>query len=187
MKKVPYSVDKHQWRPSLIPGAIVLISTHNSENIPNIAPKSWLQMVSFDPPILMFSGTEGNPTENNILATGDFAINLVDSSQATKTYNCVEYYGEERIAKCGFTLTGARKIGSPLINECKAHLECRLSNTKKIGSGFVIFGEIVAASIWDKILDAPAEDRYKLLDQIVFLEEGRFSRIDTPYSIKKKP
>ncbi len=77
MKKVDYPVDKREWCPSLIPGPIVLISTYNSKKEPNIAPKSWVQMVSFDPPILMFSGSKGNKTEENILKTGCFAINFV--------------------------------------------------------------------------------------------------------------
>jgi hypothetical protein len=51
-----------------------------------------------------------------------------------------------------------------------------LSTPKKSGpalsSSVVIFGEIVAASIWDEILKASPDKRYELLDQIVFLEDG---------------
>jgi len=86
MKKVSFPVDKQKWHPSLIPGAIVLISSYNSEKELNIAPKSWIQMVSFEPSILMFSGTKGNITENNILETKCFGVNIVDSSLAAKTY-----------------------------------------------------------------------------------------------------
>lgn len=71
------SVDKMKWHPRLIPAAVVLISTYNIKGETNIAPKSWIQMVSFKPPILMFSGTEGNTTERNIIdKTGfkDFRI-----------------------------------------------------------------------------------------------------------------
>jgi len=48
----------------------------------------------------------------------------------------------------------------------------------EIGSGFVIFGEIVAASIWEDILSAEKEKEYSLLDQIVFLEDNVFARIN---------
>ncbi len=172
MKKIPFPIDKQRWSPSLIPGPIVLVSTHNKDKVPNVAPKSWVQMVSFEPPILMFSGSKGNTTENNILKTGCFAINFVDSSIAKVVYGCLKWHGEERIEKCGFTLIPASKIESPLVDECKAHLECRLVDTKEVGTGFVIFGEIVAASIWDEILKADPDKRYELLDQIVFLEDG---------------
>ncbi|ODS30749.1 MAG: flavoprotein oxygenase DIM6NTAB family protein [Candidatus Scalindua rubra] len=178
MKKIKYPIDKHDWHPSLIPGLIVLISSYNSEKESNIAPKSWLQMVSFEPPILMFSGTEGNTTEKNIIESNCFGVNFVDSSKASKVFDCIQWFGKERIEQTGFTMIRARKINAPLIQECKAHLECRLLSTIKVGSGFVIFGEIVAASIWEEILRVEHEKRYELLDPIVFLEDGMYSRIN---------
>jgi len=184
MKKVDYPIDKKKWHPSLIPGPIVLISTYNSKKEPNIAPKSWLQMVSFEPPILMFSGTKGNTTERNIIATKCFGVNFVDSSMVSKVYGCTKWFGKGRIEKTGLTLIDASKIYAPLVDDCKAHLECRLHSTKEVGTSFVIFGEIVAASIWEEILHVEHEKRYKLLDQIVFLEEGIFSRINKISKVK---
>lgn len=80
MKKIEYPIDKHKWHPGLIPGPTVLVSTYNSKKEPNIAPKSWLQMISFEPPIIMFAGgDEENTTEKNILETKCFAVNFVDT------------------------------------------------------------------------------------------------------------
>ena len=178
MKKVPYPIDKHQWSPSLIPGPVVLISTYNKDKEPNVAPKSWLSMISFTPPILMFSGTKGNTTEDNIMQTGCFAVNFVDSSLAETVFGCLQWHGRERIEKCAFELADASVIDAPLISNCRAHLECRLTDTKEVGSGFVIFGEIVAASIWDEIMKADPGERYDLLDQVMFLEDGVWGRVE---------
>jgi flavin reductase (DIM6/NTAB) family NADH-FMN oxidoreductase RutF len=178
MKKVNFSIDKRSWHPSLIPGPIVLISTYDTKKNPNIAPKSWIQMVSFDPPMLMFSGTKGNTTENNVFQTGCFAVNVVDSSMVSKVYGCIKWFGRERIEKTGFSLVDASKIRAPLIDDCKAHLECRLDRMMEIGSGYVIFGEIVAASIWERILTAERDKGYELLDQVVFLEDNLYSKIN---------
>lgn len=179
MKKADYPVDKKHWHPSLIPGPIVLISTYNREKEPNIAPKSWIQMVAFEPPMLMFSGTKGYTTESNILETKCFGVNVIDFSLATKVYGCIRWFGQERIIKTGLSLIKASKINAPLVADCKAHLECQLHSTKEIGSGFVIFGEIVAVSIWDKILQVEVDQRYELFDQIVFLENSTFARINS--------
>lgn len=138
MKKIDYPIDKRKWHPSLIPGPIVLISTYNLRKEPNIAPKSWIQMISFAPPILMFSGTKGNTTEKNILETRCFGVNFVDSSMASKVFKCIQWIGQERINKTGFTMINASKINAPLVDECKAHLECRLHSTKEVGSGFIV-------------------------------------------------
>jgi len=134
-------------------------------------------MVSFEPPILMFSGTKGNTTEKNILESNCFGVNCVDSSMASKVFECIQQFGKERIDKTGFTLIEASKINAPLVHECKAHLECRLHSTLEVGSGFVVFGEVVHASIWEEILQVEYEKRYELLDQIVFLEDSIFSSI----------
>jgi len=184
MKKVDFPIDKSEWHPSLIPGPIVLISTYNSRKEPNVAPKSWLQMVSFKPSIIMFSGTKGNPTENNIMKTKCFGVNFVDFSMASIVYRCTKWSGRQRILKSGFKLTDASKIHAPLVDNCKAHLECRVHSTKTVGGAFVIFGQIVAASIWEKIVRVECKERYALLDEIVYLEPGMFARIDKAYQVE---
>jgi flavin reductase (DIM6/NTAB) family NADH-FMN oxidoreductase RutF len=97
---------------------------------------------------------------------------------ASKVYGCIKWFGRERIERTGFSLVEASKIRAPVIDDCKAHLECRLDRVMEIGSGFVVFGEIVAASIWEQILVAERERQYQLLSQIVFLEDNLYSRID---------
>jgi flavin reductase (DIM6/NTAB) family NADH-FMN oxidoreductase RutF len=131
----------------------------------------------------MFSSSRGNTTVKNILDTKCFGVNLVNSSMAEKVFGCIKWYGLERIEKTGFTLSKAAKINAPLVDECRAHLECELIDTKELGSGFVIFGEIVAASIWDGIINADLEKRYDLLDQIVYLENNIFAAIKCPRNI----
>ena len=183
MKKADYPIDKKNWSPSLIPGPIVLISTYNSQGEPNVAPKSWVQMVSFSPPIMMFSGSKGNTTEENIKQTECFGVNFVDSSIVDRVYNCVQWHGKDRIDNSKFVLFKADKICAPLVQNCKAHLECRMIDSKEIGSGFIIFGEIVAASIWDEIKIANKKKAYSLLDQCLFLENSLYCKIDKGYAI----
>lgn len=177
MEKTNFPIDKRKWSPSLIPGNLVLVSTCCAEGKPNVAPKSWVQMVAFDPPTLMFSGTKGNTSENNILATEDFGVNIVDSSMAEKVYDCLQWYGAERIEKMGLTLKKASKIKASLVDECRAHLECRLVGTKEVGTGFILFGEIVAASLAQNIEQAAPGQKYGLLDQVLFLENQLYASV----------
>ncbi|MFX0091036.1 MAG: flavin reductase, partial [Candidatus Hodarchaeota archaeon] len=96
---------------------------------------------------------------------------------ASRVYGSIKWYGQERLKQTKFTLVEAIKIHAPLVAECRAHLECHLHSTQEIGSGFIIFGEIIHASIWTDILNAEAQKRYELLDQIIFLEEKLFAKI----------
>ena len=156
---------------------LFVVLKNKTFKISKIKDSFWDQMVSFKPSILMFAGTKGNPTENNILETGCFGVNFVHSEMAKSVFECIKWHGQERIEKSGFGLFKANNIQAPLIAESKGHLECKLVETKEIGSGFVLFGEIVAASIWDKILEKDkVNERYALLDQIEFLEDELFSR-----------
>jgi len=169
--KVPFRIDKHAWSPSVIPGPIMLVTTVNQIGEPNAAPKSWVQMVAFDPPTLMFSGQKGNPTENNIEETGCFALNVVDESLYPSAISCVQWHGVERIERSNWTLIPASQIAAPLIAESPAHLECELDRTIEVGSGYIIIARIVAGSINEQVAHATSTvEKYALLNQCLFLE-----------------
>jgi len=180
MYKCDFPIDKRQWCPSLIPGPIVLVSTVSPDGVPNVAPKSWVQMVAFEPPTLMFAGTKGNTTERNIEATNCFALNIVDESMLEDVLGCLRWSGVERIEKCAWQLVPAGMIAAPLVADCPAHLECELAGTYSIGSGFVVFGQIVRAQIDQRIAEAPVDDRYRLLRQMCFLEDGVYAAVGYP-------
>lgn len=175
MPRVPIPIDKRQWHPSLIPGPIMLVSTIDSRGTANIAPKSWVQMVSFEPPILMFSGTSRGQTERNIDQTGCFALNVVDASLVRRTVECVRWHGAERTERSGFVLGPATAIRAPIVEDCKASIECRLHSTHAVGSALVVYGEIVAATARDDIVSVDVLDRYARLAQSPYLEDGRYS------------
>lgn len=177
MGKIDIPVDKRRWPLGLIPGVITLISTSDDSGEPNVAPFSWIQMVSFKPSILMFSGSKRSRTVNNIIATGSFAVNLVDSSMAKTAFECIKWRGRERIERAGFEFEKAKKIAAPLVVGCPAHIECELKDTSEVGSGFLIFGEIVAAAVEEEILNADTAKRYGLLDMILFLQDGMWGRL----------
>lgn len=176
--KQPFPIDKREWHPSLIPGPIALISTVDAAGVPNVAPKSWIQMVSFDPPMLMFSGSANGKTETNLRSTGCFAVNLVHGGLAQRAFRCVRWTGAERIERSEFRLAPAREIRAPLVDDCRAHLECMVHDTKEVGSGFVVFGEIVAASLLEVIAGAAPRDRYPAADLALFLEDGLYATIE---------
>ena len=42
------------WRPSVLPGQIVVVSTVNAHGEPNLALKSWITMAAFAGPVVAF-------------------------------------------------------------------------------------------------------------------------------------
>ena len=177
-RRLSVPTDKREWQPSLIPGPIALICTIGANGAPNVAPKSFIQMVSFEPSILMFSGSEGGTTERNIEATGCFSVNFVHGGLARRVFECVRWRGAERIMQSGFQLVPADIVEAPLVADCRAHLECRLHDTKAVGSGFVVFGEIVAGSISEEIANLDPPHRYSAMNQALYLEEGLYATVE---------
>ncbi len=176
--RAPIATDKHFWQPSLVPGVVAMVTSLDAAGTPNLAPKSWVQMVSFDPPMLMFSGQPGGNTEANIIATGSFGVSLVHGAIAEQAYGCIRWKGAERMERCGFTTEPATTIAAPLVSECRAWIECELRQHHRVGGALVIYGEIVAASVRPEILELERRQRYPALDLALFLEDGLYAPVD---------
>ena len=180
MSKVAFSI--RDWSP--IPGQIVLVSTYDPTGAPHIAPKSRMQMVCFEPPVLMFSGNEGEASESNLRTSGCFGINLVDSSMAKKVLSCTQWEGKQGIEKTGFKIVDASMVLAPLVEDCRVNLECMLCGAEEMGTALIVYGEIVAASISEEIMAAKEMDKHKMLDPVLLLEKGIYTRIAKPAKLE---
>jgi flavin reductase (DIM6/NTAB) family NADH-FMN oxidoreductase RutF len=110
-------VDKRKWQVSPLPGQVVLVSTLNADGAPNVAPRSWVSMVSFDPPILGFGCNLKHRTARNILETKEFVLNIPDEGLARKVWETGEspHDSATLIRKLGFTVIPSLKVSAPRI------------------------------------------------------------------------
>ena len=177
--KVTLGLDKKTWRPSVLPGQIVVVSTVNERREPNLAPKSWITMAAFTGPIIAVGCNTEHTTYQNIRTTGEFVINIPAEPLVERIYSLIRHHGEERIQHSGFTLSPAQKVKPPIVQECRAHLECQLDSVKEYGGEVLILGKIVAASIDPSCVAGEPPQRYFCLRPIFFLEEGTYGSIDT--------
>jgi flavin reductase (DIM6/NTAB) family NADH-FMN oxidoreductase RutF/uncharacterized protein YciI len=179
MDKVAFSTDKADWHPSVLPGAVVVVSTVDEHGQPNIAPKSWISMMAFRGPILAFGCNQSHATARNAQATSEFVVNLPPESLVERVWALPRSHGADRIARAGLHLVPARQVSAPLIAECRAHLECTLEKVTRLGEEVVIFGRVVAASIDAGCRELPLADQYLRLRPFFFLENGVYATIDT--------
>lgn len=178
-RRIRLPLDKHQWHPSVLPGPIVLVTTVDSSGDPNVAPKSWVSMMAFNGPHLAFGCDRSHRTAANIEATGEFVLNFPAEDLVEQVWKMPASHGADRIRLSGLTLMPADEVEPPLIRECRAHLECRLEDTKQYGHEVVFFGRIVAGSIDPTCLAPTAAEQYFRLRPIFFLEEGIYGTIET--------
>jgi flavin reductase (DIM6/NTAB) family NADH-FMN oxidoreductase RutF len=179
--KVRFTPDKRAWHPSPLLGQIVLVTTLNEDGTSNLAPKSWVSMMAFRPSLLALGCNRSHWTSRNALRTGEFVVNVPGADLAAAVWRAAELPHPRRVEDVGLTPRPAGSVAPPLVEECKAHLECRVVRHLAFGDELVIFGEILAA-----VLDRAALERrdpYSYLELLVFLEGGTFGVVDAAQQV----
>jgi flavin reductase (DIM6/NTAB) family NADH-FMN oxidoreductase RutF/uncharacterized protein YciI len=176
--KVAFDPRKENWHPSVLPGLIVLVTTVDARGEPNLAPKSWVTMAAFGGPVVAFGCTEEHLTLRNVEDTGEFVVNVPSEGLADRVWQLIRHHGPERIRRSGLTLAPAREVRPPVVEECRAHLECTLVEISRFGAEAFVFGRVVAAAIDDECLTGTPEEQYFRLRPLFFLEGGTYGSID---------
>ena len=160
-------------------GQVVLITSVNREKVPSLATQSWISIFASRPAIVGFGCNMSQSTAKNILATGEFVVNIPGAELAKKIWNMsgIETEGNKSIEKAGLSPVKSAKLSTPRIAECKAHLECSLDWTKKYGDQVVIFGRVLLASVDKKAVEADSDQRYKYLKLLADLDDRVYGLI----------
>lgn len=158
--------DLHQFiLGAVAPRPIAFASTLSSEGIPNLAPYSFFNAFSSNPPILIFSSNRrvsNNTTKDtlkNVEDTGEVVINVVPHSIVRQMALCsIEYdAGINEFEKAGFTPLPSEKIRPFRVAESPVHMECRVEKIlplgEKGGAGNLIICNIVLMHIAEAVLN----------------------------------
>ncbi len=154
----------------VIPRPIGWVSTVAADGVRNLAPFSFFNAVSGEPPILMVSINQrkGRPKDTlaNILATGEFVVNLVNESVATQMNVTSGNYPPEvdEFAVAGLAAEPSVQVQAPRVGEAPVSMECRLVKHVTLPDCpyTIVFGRIVWFHIADNILNERGRvDPYK--------------------------
>jgi flavin reductase (DIM6/NTAB) family NADH-FMN oxidoreductase RutF len=117
---------------AIIPRPIGWISSLSPDGTPNLAPFSFFNAVGDDPPHVVFStvrtGNVNKDTLNNVLATGEFVVNMVTEGlvgQANTTSATVAPEVNE-FELAGLTPAPSIVVKPPRVAESPIQMECRL-------------------------------------------------------------
>jgi flavin reductase (DIM6/NTAB) family NADH-FMN oxidoreductase RutF len=181
--KVALSLDKHAWHPSPLLGQIVLITTCNADGTSNIAPKSWISRMAFEPPLLALGCNQQHWTAQNILQRHAFVVNVPGADLAQRIWDISQLPHPRSVEMVGLTALPGLSVAPPRVAECKAHLECTLVQYLAYGDELAILGQIVALSLDQEAL--ATTDPYSYLRLVVFLEQGRYGVIEQAQRVAK--
>jgi flavin reductase (DIM6/NTAB) family NADH-FMN oxidoreductase RutF len=99
------------------------------------------------PPLVGISVSPKRYSHSLIERTGDFTINIptMDILEKVHVFGTVSGRNVEKFASLGLTAEKARLVRSPIVRECVAHLECRLTESMTTGDHTLFIGEVVTA------------------------------------------
>lgn len=176
--KVAISPNRHDWHPVPLPEQVVLVTTRDKEGQPHVATKTRLAVISYGPPtIVVFACRKEYPTAANIAQTGEFIIN-VPGEDLTATSWIIgldpQVRGVELFEDNGLTPIPAETLTPPRIAECRAHLECKVVDSREFTDEIAAFGEVVAVTMDARLAEENhPEANDAAMAPFFFLEAGR--------------
>jgi len=184
---------------AVAPRPIALASTIDAEGQVNLAPFSFFNVFSANPPILIFSPARrvrGNTTKhtlNNVKATKEVVINIVNYEIVQQmSLSSSEYpQGVNEFVKVGFTMLASEKVKpfrvaeSPIQFECKVHEVIALG--KEGGAGNLIICEVVKLHIKKAFLDDSGAINQEKLDLVSRAGGNYYSRAKEGFFEIAKP
>ena len=150
---------------AVVPRPIAFVSTLSREGIPNLAPFSFFTAVSANPPVICFCPVRRpgpapyKDTLSNIVATGEFVVNIVSEEFAAKmNATSAEFPPEvDEFQASGLTPVPSDLVRPPRVAESHIQMECKLYLTIEIGelpgSGNLVLGEVVRFHVDDPYFD----------------------------------
>lgn len=156
----------------VVPRPIGWIGSVSADGVHNLAPYSFFNAVSGNPPMVVFSAGHGDgirkDTADNVKATGEFTVNIVtDTTVEAMNATSASLPPEvDEFEHAGLTPVDSTLIRPKRVAEAKAQLECRLVNDMHIGAegagNWLFVGEVVAFWVDTDLLDGTRVDQAKL-------------------------
>ncbi|HZV70056.1 MAG TPA: flavin reductase family protein [Saprospiraceae bacterium] len=157
--------DLHQFiLGSVAPRPIAFVSTLDENGVDNLAPYSFFNAFSSNPPIVVFSSNRrgsNNTTKDtleNIRLSGECVINSVNYAMVRQmAIASVEFPKEvSEFAKTGLTPIPSDLVAPPRVAESPSQMECKVKDIitlgDKGGAGHLIICEIVRMHISKDVL-----------------------------------
>jgi flavin reductase (DIM6/NTAB) family NADH-FMN oxidoreductase RutF len=163
--KTSHNLPHDPFKSCVVPRPIGWISTLSAAGIPNLAPYSQFQNLTFDPPYVMFAANQNTWGERkdsvtNAEQTGEFVWNMATYELREAVNKSAAAVGPDvdEFQLAGVTPTPSRLVKpprvaeSPIQFECVYHATLRLPGNSDVGTVDVAIGRVVGIHIADAAL-----------------------------------
>ena len=143
----------------VVPRPIAWITSLSQTGVVNLAPFSFFNAVSGDPLYVVVSvggRDDGSPkdTAKNILAGGDFVVNLVteDLLDALNISAADFPPDESELAAADLRAASSVHVKAPRLAQAQVSLECTLFSSQPLGTNTLFVGEVVMFHVADRLV-----------------------------------
>jgi flavin reductase (DIM6/NTAB) family NADH-FMN oxidoreductase RutF len=189
--------DAYTWMTStILPRPIAWVSTVAGDGRTNLAPFSFFQGITSNPPTLMFSPVNTRDgvkkdTVRNLEQVPEFVVNLVSFglAEAMNATAAMLPYGESEFERFGVKSAASQHVRPPRVADAPVSFECTVQQVVTIGEGAfaanVIFGRILIAHVRDDVLGADGVPDVGKLDLIARLGGSGYARTTERFELKR--
>lgn len=185
------TMEKQQWLQSAIaPRPICFASTVDAAGNQNLAPFSFFNLFSSNPPVVIFSPSRRGRdntlkhTLENVLEVPEVVINMVDFDmvQQMSLASCEFPKGVDEFVKAGFTKTPASLVKPAMVAEAKIQLECKVLEVKSLGeqagAGQLVIAEVICMHVADAVIGSDGKIDQHLLHLVARLGGDWYCKVE---------
>ena len=166
MRPAPFA--RSPFKSLIVPRPIGWISTISKDGVVNLAPYSFFNGVSEDPPMVQFcpngQHAEGGPKDSlqNVQDTGEFVFNMVgeDMTQAMNVSSAPVPRSEDEMVLAGLEAAPCEMVKPPRVRDAAASFECVHLKTVDLPPGrdgspnSLVIGRVVGIHVRDNVINA---------------------------------
>jgi len=182
------------------PRPIGWMTTISAAGVVNLAPFSFFNLLSYDPPFVMFSAgsheVDGGKKDTvaNIEATGEFVYNMATWAQKEQmnTTATIIDRGVDEMAAAGLEALPSRLVrpprvkGSPVHFECRRHQVIELPGRRPSSVHQLVIGRVVAVHIDDAVLTTDGRIDLVKVRPIARLGYKDYTSVDAVFQMEKR-
>ncbi|MGJ9411541.1 flavin reductase family protein [Aeromicrobium sp. CF4.19] len=143
-------VDAYRLLTALVvPRPIAWISSLSADGVGNLAPHSFFSVACADPPIVSFTSVGRKDTLANVMATGEFVVNIASREHLEVINNSSARFAADvdEADALGIAMEPSAHVSTPRVASSPASLECRLHSTHDLGNSVLVLGDVLAITV----------------------------------------
>ncbi|KAH8832018.1 hypothetical protein DL96DRAFT_1589729 [Flagelloscypha sp. PMI_526] len=183
----------------IVPRPVGFVATRSKDGVDNLAPFSWFNSVTADPPVISLGLTTSRvdakkDTTRNILETKEFTVNIISEPFVRQANSCSVNapFDISEWDISGLTQTPSETIKPPKVAESAFTLECTLFQSvpiihpeKKVETTTLILGLIKRIHVRNDVLNSSNTIDLDKLQPVTRLGDISYGRVLGSYKIPR--